>query len=77
MIREACFPDRSLKIEFLPGSEGESAFYVLNCFFEGNFFSGREQEMEMFGHDNKLVQEEFLLASIILQNPDQQIGHAL
>jgi len=77
MVREACFPDRSLKIEFLLGSEGEPAFYVLNCLLEGNFFSAREKEMEMFGHDNKLMQEEFVLASIILQNLNQQISHAL
>ena len=42
-------------IELAFEAEGEASFDVLHCFFERDFWRGRQQEMDVVGHDDEGV----------------------
>jgi hypothetical protein len=76
IVRKAPLPDRRFEIQFFLGSKRKAALDVLDCFFQRDVGGGREQKMEVIRHYDELMKQEFLLASVVLQYVEQQVGHA-
>ena len=75
IVRKAPFPDRRFELQFFLCSERKTAFDVLDCLFQGNVRSWREQNMKVIRHYNEFMEQEFLLGSVILHYVEQQVGH--
>ena len=58
---EAAHPHIQLALQ----TEGEAALDELHGFFQRNIGGGRNQSVEMVGHDDECVQEESSLAAIV------------
>lgn len=65
---EAAHPHIQLALQ----AEGESALNKLHGFFQRNVWSGRNQTVEMVGHDDKRVQQESSLAAVVEDGLPQQ-----
>jgi hypothetical protein len=58
---EAAHPHIQIALQ----AEGEAALNELHGFFQRNVLSGRDQRVEMLGHDDKGMQQESSLAAVI------------
>src|SRR5579862_1805411 len=70
MICETWLPDGAA----LPHAIRKSSFDELHSPLQGNLLGGRQQQMDVIGHDDKLVQKKFLLVAIMRQRFNQKIG---
>jgi hypothetical protein len=48
-----------------------------NAFFHRHVRSRRQQKMEVIGHEDKVMQEQAPLLTILRQNIHQQLRHAI
>jgi hypothetical protein len=69
MVRETLLPDMAAS-----EAERESSFDELNGTFEGDFFRGCEQQMDVVGHDHEFVQQIFSFVSVMSECVDEEIG---
>src|SRR5205814_9389403 len=75
MVCEAFLPDQSslcVRGHVLANPIGESTLNQLHGTFKRDIRGGREEQMQMIGHDYKLMQRVFLLFPIMLQHVDHQ-----
>lgn len=68
--REALFPNRSFGFE----AEGEASFDELNGLFDGNVGSGREEEMEVVGHQDEGVDLIAAFGAVIVEELEEEGG---
>ncbi len=64
MVFESALPDSHLHLQFLCGPVGEAAFDELRRAFHGNPDSRCDHQVQMVGHENKLVQEKPALLAV-------------
>src|SRR5208282_2642396 len=55
----------------------EPSLDELHGAFQGNLLCGREEQMDVIGHDDKFVQPIFLLVAIVSESFDQKVGGRL
>jgi hypothetical protein len=70
MIAETCLPHRPAEFQ----AERESSFDKLHGTFQRDLVCGREQRMEMIGHDHEFMKQIFPLITIMSEGFDQEIG---
>ena len=76
MIRETLLPNREIQIEFSFHTAGKPAFDELDRLFQRDFLGRSDEQMEMVGHNDELVNLETSFASILPHNVYQQPRHA-
>ena len=69
MVRETLLPNVTTL-----QAKRESPLDELNGTFEGNFFRGCEQKMNVVGHDHEFVQQIFPFVSVTRKRVNQEIG---
>jgi len=77
VIHETCLPYFKSKMNFTFRAKRKPALDELQCLFQRYFRCGCEQQMEMVGHDDKVMQQKPPLSSIIRKNIDQKLSHAI
>ena len=75
MVGEALLPDQRLESQLLIGSKRESAFDVLNGFFQRNIRCRRNDQVEVIGHKYEFVNAESAFAAIVKENVKEQASH--
>ena len=73
MIRETCLPYGAALLQAIR----ESSFDELHDTLERNFGSGREQQVNVIGHDDKFMQQKFPRVTIVRERVDQEFGRGL
>ncbi len=64
VVRELRLPDHQIRIHLALNPIRESALYKLNRLFQRNVGRGRNQEMKMVRHEDKLVHEKPALCAL-------------
>ena len=77
VIYETRLPYFKSKMNFPFRAIGETALDEWQCFFQRDVRSRRQQKMEVIGHDDKVMQEQAPLLTILRQNIHQQLRHAI
>jgi hypothetical protein len=77
MIYETRLPYLKSKMNFPFRAIGETPLDELQCFFQQDVRSRRQQKMEVMGHDDKVMQEKAPLLTILRQNIHQQLCYAI
>ena len=72
-IIEALRPDLACESNFFLCSKGKPAFDELQRPLQAQ--SWREQQVKMIGHQDKFMEEIFLLSAVAKQDVHKQIGH--
>ncbi len=75
-IAEALLPDAELSSSCLLQLMRKAALDVLHRALDGNLV-GSQDEVDMIRHDDKLMQEIFLLRGISVENPQKQLGGSI
>jgi len=70
VIRKAGLPDRKARLQ----SKREPSFDELDRSLQRYFICGRDQRVQVIGHDYELVQEEFALFAIVEEDVYQQVS---
>jgi len=73
MIRETRLPDRRTRFQTVR----ESSFDELHGPLKRNLRRGREQRVDVVGHDHELVEKKFPLITIMRESFDQEAGRCL
>ena len=55
----------------------EASLDELSSLFQWNIRCGRKKHVEMIGHENELMQFEFLLRAILFQSVEEEMRHGL
>src|SRR5215831_10772528 len=76
MIGEALLPNQERILELTLGAVGKAAFDVLRRLLQGNIFCGRDDRVDVVGHDDEFVKKKALLLAIVLEDVDQQSSHS-
>src|SRR5689334_6462501 len=75
-VQKARLPDHSLSLQLLVQLKRKPTLDKLHSSLQSDFSWGQDQ-MEMVGHDHKLVQQVLLLRSVIQQNLNEEAGDFL
>ena len=73
MIRRLRLPD-SAQPQLPPRRSCVPTFNVLHRLLQRNFLRGRDDQMEMIGHNHELVEFEFPLAAIKVKRVNEEFG---
>ncbi len=68
--REALFPDGHFGFE----SEGEAPFDVLHGLLDGDVGRGREEEMEVVGHEDEGVELVAAFGAVVVEELEEEVG---
>jgi len=68
-LREAVFPDGHFGFE----AEGESAFDELHGFLDGDVRRGREEEMDVIGHEDEGVDRVASFGAIVVEKLKEEV----
>ena len=77
MVHKAFLPYFEREMKFPFRAKRETTFDELECLFHRYFRCGRQQQMEVIGHDDEVMQEKPPLSSILSKNIQQKLCHAI
>jgi hypothetical protein len=77
VIHKTCLPYFVRKRIFPLRAKGETTLDELQCLLQRYFRCRCQQQMEVIGHDHKVMQEKPSLSSILRKNIYQKLSHAI
>ena len=73
MVRETCLPHGRVRFQAIR----KSSFEELHGPLQRNLLSGRQQRVEVVGHDHEFVEQKFSFVAIVRQRFDHKVSRCL